>query len=228
MARRLVLIGVPGAGKGTQGRRLATRYGIPSISTGEMLREAVREGTPLGVAAQERIDRGELVPDEVVIRLVADRLDRPDTEHGFLLDGFPRTLAQGEALDAELTRRAAPVEAVLYFAAPVEVVIERLGRRLECPVCHRTYDSTAIRPRSEGKCDADGTVLVDRADDDEESVRRRIRVFFDETEVLRDYYRKDGRLREIDANRSPDAVFDQLVEALEGTRAATAGESKPQ
>jgi adenylate kinase len=227
MARRLVLLGVPGAGKGTQGRRLATRYGIPAISTGEMLREAVREGTPLGAAAQKRIDRGELVPDDVVIGLVAERLDRPDTEHGFLLDGFPRTLAQGEALDAELERRGTPLDIVFYFAAPIEVVVARLGRRLECPVCHRTYDSTTIRPRNEGRCDADGSALVDRSDDDEASVRRRIKVFFEETEVLRDYYRKSGRLREIDANRNPDTVFEQLVVAVEGARAPAAGGGKP-
>ncbi len=228
MAKRLVLLGVPGAGKGTQGRRLAERYRIPQIATGEMLREAVRNRTPLGLAAKERMDEGHLVPDEVVIGLVAERLAAPDTRDGFLLDGFPRTLPQGEALDEELRKLGAPIDAVLYFSAPVEVVVERLSRRLECPTCHRTYNTAGMRPRIEGRCDFDGSSLIDRADDDVESVRRRIEVFFRETEVLRDYYRRSGRLKEIDANRRPNAVFENLVEAIEGakSRATSGGTTK--
>jgi adenylate kinase len=221
MSYRLILLGVPGAGKGTQGRRLRERYDIPQIATGEMLREAVKNNTPLGLAAKERMDQGLLVPDDVVIGLVAERLGQGDLGNGFILDGFPRTLAQGEALDELLKRLSLRLDGVLYLHAPVEVVVARLSGRLECPQCHRAYNTAGMKPEVEGSCDIDGTELMDRADDDADSVRRRIEVFSKETEPLTEFYRRSDRLREVDANRSPDEIFSDLVAAVEGVAAAT-------
>ena len=221
MARRLIFLGPPGVGKGTQARRLVERYEVPQIATGEMLREAIKLGTELGLAAKQRMDQGLLVPDEVVIGLVKERLQSEDTDAGFILDGFPRTLPQAQALDAVLEKVGRPIDAVVYFSAPVEVVTARLSRRLECPACHRTYNAVGAVPKVTGICDFDGAALLDRADDDAMSVQRRIEVFFKETEVLRSYYKDSGRLLEVDADQAPDAVFASLVEAVEaGTQAA--------
>jgi adenylate kinase len=216
MARRLILLGGPGAGKGTQGRRLRERYDIPQIATGEILREAVKNQTPLGLKAKERMDQGLLVPDDVVIGLVDERLQQPDVAGGFILDGFPRTLPQGEALDDILGRLSIKLDAVLYLTAPVEVVVQRLSGRLECPVCHRAYNAVGMKPKVEGRCDVDGSELIDRTDDDAESVRRRIKVFFEETEPLVEFYRSSDRLHEVDANRGAEEIFSDLVAAVEG------------
>ena len=150
---RLVLLGVPGVGKGTQGRRLVERFAIPQIATGDILRDAVKNGTPLGKAAKERMDAGLLVPDEVVIGIVEERLRAADCARGFILDGFPRTIAQAEALDAMLTRAGTPLDRVLNLVAPTEQVVARLSTRLECPVCHRTYNPAGAPPRDGVHCD---------------------------------------------------------------------------
>jgi adenylate kinase len=224
VSRRLIFLGPPGVGKGTQARRLVEHCKVPQIATGEMLREAIKQGTELGLAAKERMDRGLLVPDEVVIGLVLERLRAEDTQRGFILDGFPRTLPQAKALDEVLEKLGRRIDAAVYFTAPVEVVTARLSRRLECPACHRTYNAVGVQPRVDGLCDYDGTVLLDRADDDAASVKRRIGVFFAETEVLRSYYRDSGRLLEINADQAPDAVFAGLLEAMNtGTSASREG-----
>jgi adenylate kinase len=220
MSRRTVLLGVPGAGKGTQGRRLGGHYQIPQISTGEILRAAVKDQTPLGLEAKQLMDRGDLVPDKVVIGLVEERLQQPDAAGGFILDGFPRTLAQGKALDGLLENKGIELDAVLFFAAPTEVVMSRLSFRLECPVCHRVYgNEVATRPTVDSRCDADDQELIDRSDDDLESVRRRIEVYFEETAPLIEYYRGTNRLSEVDANRAPDEIFADLVAALDSGHA---------
>src|SRR5688572_23203837 len=214
---RLVLLGVPGAGKGTQGRRIATTWGLPQISTGEILREAVKQGSPLGRAARERMDQGLLVPDDVVIGIVEERLGRPDTARGFILDGFPRTDAQAEALDAMLERRGTPLDRVLEITAPADVVVERLSTRLECPVCHRTYNPAGAPPRDGKHCDDHPDVeLITRVDDDLEKIRKRIEVFQAETAPLVDYYRRDGRLRQVEGLGDPDRVFERVQQALDG------------
>ena len=212
---RLVLLGVPGVGKGTQGRRLAEKFAIPQIATGEILREAVKQGTPLGLAAKARMDQGLLVPDEVVIGIVEERLKSPDCMRGFILDGFPRTVAQAEALDAMLARAGAPLDRVLNITAPTEVVIERLATRLECPACHRTYNPAGAAPKVEGFCDFDPTVaLVTRQDDDRAKIVKRIEVFEAETAPLVGYYRQSGRLREIGGLGATEEVHARVLDAV--------------
>ena len=212
---RLVLLGVPGAGKGTQGRRLAEKFGIPQIATGEILREAVKNQTPLGRSAKERMDAGLLVPDEVVIGIVAERLKADDCRTGFILDGFPRTVAQAEALDAMLAQAGTPLERALNITAPMDVVVDRLSTRLECPVCHRTYNPAGAAPKVAGMCDFDpGVALVTRKDDDLDKIRKRIEVFQAETAPLEGYYRRDGRLKEVAGLGATDEVFARVLDAL--------------
>lgn len=212
---RLVLLGVPGAGKGTQGRKLAERLGIPQVATGEILREAVKQGTPLGLAAKLRMDEGLLVPDDVVIGIVEQRLAEPDAARGFILDGFPRTVAQAEALDAMLARAGRPLDRVVNLTAPTAVVVERLTARQECPVCHRTYNPAGVAPKVAGFCDDHpDTALIQRRDDDRAKVQKRIEVFHAETAPLVDYYRASGRLRDIAGLGDPEAVFARVLGAL--------------
>ena len=220
---RLVLLGVPGAGKGTQGRRLAERHGIPQVATGEILREAVKNGTPLGLAAKAKMDQGLLVPDEVVIGIVEERLKQADAAKGFILDGFPRTTAQAVALDAMLARAGTPLDRVLEIAAPVEDVVARLTTRLECPVCHRTYNPAGAPPRDGVHCDDHpATALVHRVDDDAEKIRKRIEVFHAETAPLSEHYAKDGRLRRVDGMGELDDVTRRVTEALADVEGAAA------
>ena len=217
---RLVLLGVPGAGKGTQGRRLAEKFGIPQVATGEILREAVKNRTALGLAAKDRMDAGLLVPDEVVIGIVGERLRDPDCVRGFILDGFPRTVEQAKALDLMLERSGKPLERVLHITAPTDIVVERLSTRLECPVCHRTYNPAGAAPKVEGFCDVDpGTALVTRKDDDLDKIRKRIEVYNAETAPLEIYYRSDGRLRDIEGLGETDEVFARVLNAVEGVQA---------
>ena len=220
---RLVLLGVPGAGKGTQGRRIADRHGIPVVSTGEILREAVKNGTPLGLAAKERMEQGLLVPDEVVIGIVEERLREKDCDAGFILDGFPRTVAQAEALDAMLARAGRPLDRVLSITAPTEAVVDRLSSRLECPVCHRTYHPVGAPPKDGVHCDDHPTTaLIHRADDDLDKIRKRIEVFQAETAPLSAYYAKDGRLREVAGIGELSEVETRVREALAGLEGARA------
>lgn len=221
---RLVLLGVPGAGKGTQGRRLVERFGIPQVATGEILREAVRNGSALGREAKVRMDQGLLVPDEVVIGIVEERLKAPDAVRGFILDGFPRTEAQAEALDAMLARAGTPLDRVIEIGAPTDRVVERLASRLECPVCHRTYNPSGVPPKDGVHCDDHPTVeLIHRVDDDGDKIRKRIEVFHAETAPLVEFYRRDGRLRRVEGMGEVDAVFERILEALSGVALAAEG-----
>ena len=212
---RLVLLGIPGAGKGTQGRLLAGRFGIPQVATGEILREAVKNGTPLGKAAKARMDQGLLVPDDVVIGIVEERLREPDAALGFILDGFPRTTAQAEALDAMLARAGTPLDRVLEISAPIEQVVRRLATRLECPVCHRTYNPAGAAPRDGVHCDDHADVeLIHRVDDDGDRIKKRIEVFHAETAPLAEYYARDGRLRRVEGLGEVDEVTGRVLSAL--------------
>jgi adenylate kinase len=214
---RLVLLGVPGAGKGTQGRRLVERFGIPQVATGEILREAVKQGTPLGKAAKAVMDQGLLVPDDVVIGIVEERLQQADAARGFVLDGFPRTTAQAEALDAMLARAGTPLDRVVELGANTEQVVARLAARLECPVCHRTYNPVGAVPKDGVHCDDHPAVaLIHRVDDDVDKIRKRIEVFQNETAPLASYYAKDGRLRRVDGLGDVDEVTRRVLEALDG------------
>ncbi|MFI5370319.1 MAG: adenylate kinase [Candidatus Eisenbacteria bacterium] len=212
---RVVLLGPPGVGKGTQGRRLAGAQRWALISTGEILRAAVAQGTPVGVEARKRMDQGLLVPDDVMIALVRERSDAPDARGGFVLDGFPRTVAQANALDSMLQARGHRLDAVVSLAVPEDELVRRLSARRECPICKRAYNLDTNPPKDGVHCDDHPeAVLVQRADDAEATVRRRLDVYRRETAPLLDYYRGQGRLREVPGSGPMDDVYHALTVAL--------------
>jgi adenylate kinase len=225
---RLVLFGAPGSGKGTQGPILAKRFGIPQVSTGEILREHVRLGTDLGVVAEGYMSAGELVPDDVTINIIRVRIKEPDAATGFILDGFPRTIPQAQALDRMLEGEGQPLDRVIYLAVSPEVLVDRLSSRWTCPCCGRVY-SKALPPKRPGYCDVDTNVeLEQREDDKPEAVRRRIEVFMEQTFPVLDYYREQGKVPEIDGERSVDEITEEIVEELGGppSEAPTSGHAK--
>jgi adenylate kinase len=215
---RLVLLGPPGAGKGTQARRLAARWSVPQVSTGDMLREAVARGTRLGLEARRYMDAGELVPDAVMIGLVRERLAQPDGRKGFVLDGFPRTAAQAEALDQLLEAEGTPLDRVVLVQLADEDLVTRLSGRRVCRSCGRNYHVTFSPPQVAGRCDACGGELSQRTDDEEATVRRRLAVYARDTRPLVDYYRRRGLLTTISGAGTMDAVQAELVTAAEGPR----------
>ncbi len=211
---RLVLLGPPGAGKGTQAQRLADRFDIPQISTGDILREHVQTGTPLGIRARAFMDRGEYVSDHLVVQMVMDRLDEADAQKGFILDGFPRTVPQAQALEDALAQVGRPLSAVLKFSISDDMAVLRLSNRWTCPACKRTYNMEFKRPVNDKLCDVDGTSLERRADDDELTVRRRLAVYQEQTEPLERFFLDRGVLRDVDAQASEDLVSERTMEAL--------------
>jgi adenylate kinase len=212
---RLVLLGPPGAGKGTQGVLLAERYGIPQISTGEILRDHVQRGTKLGIRARSYMDRGEYVPDEVVVSMVMDRLAAPDAKDGFILDGFPRTVAQAEALERALEAAGGPLTAVLKFSIGGDLAVRRLVGRYTCPNCGRTYHLEFKPPANDELCDVCGATLERRADDDELTARRRLAVYREQAAPLERFYAERDLLHQVDAEASPDEVIARTVKGLE-------------
>lgn len=211
----LIFLGAPGAGKGTQAKRTVDKYRIPQISTGDMLRDAVAKGTELGRRAKEYMDRGDLVPDEIVIGIVKDRLQQPDCKKGFILDGFPRTLAQAEALDEILKELNKKIDAVINIAVPEEEVVKRITYRRTCKNCGAVYHLIYAPPRRNNKCDKCGGELYQRDDDKEETVRERYRVYKQNTEPLVDYYRKKKVLYDIDGTKDIEGVWEEIVKILE-------------
>jgi adenylate kinase len=213
---RAVLMGPPGAGKGTQAKFLAKDAAVPQIATGDILRKAREEGTPLGKEAQSYMDRGDLVPDAVVIGLIEQRLAEPDAAQGFLLDGFPRTVPQAEALDRLLAEIQQPLEDVLLIDVPEEAIVRRLSGRRTCPACGRPYHVENDPPPSDGRCGSCGTELVTRQDDRPETVQARLKVYGESTAPLRDYYAAKGLLRTIDGLGEVEEVTARLKAALRG------------
>ena len=211
---RLVLLGPPGAGKGTQGQRLAERFDIPQISTGDTLRSHVQEGTMLGVKARAFMDRGEYVPDEVVVEMVMDRLQEDDAQKGFILDGFPRTARQALALEEALGQAGRPLDAVLKFSISDQMAVRRLLNRWTCPNCKRTFNAEFIPPAAQGICDTCGGQLERRADDDELTILRRLAVYRDQTEPLEAFYGERDLLLKIDAEAREDVVGERTLSAL--------------
>lgn len=214
MSRFIVLLGPPGAGKGTQAKLVSGKLKMPHISSGDIFRENLKNKTELGALAEGYINRGELVPDDVTIAMIKDRLSRPDCSLGALLDGFPRTAAQAEALDGMLTDLDGRVVAVPYIKVAEEVLIERLTGRWTCPVCGRVYHEKFNPPKEAGLCDYDQAELYQRDDDKAETVKRRIRVYLEQTQPLIDYYQEKGILLEIDGAQSIDMVSLDLLAAL--------------
>jgi len=210
----LIFLGAPGAGKGTQAKKVSEKYGIPQISTGDMLREAVAKGTELGKKAKEYMDKGELVPDEIVIGIVKERLQQPDCERGFILDGFPRTLAQAKALDEMLKELNKKIDGVINIAVPEEEVVKRIVNRRTCRNCGAVYHLIYNPPKEDNKCDKCGGELYQRDDDKEETVRERFRVYKQNTEPLIDYYRKKGVLYDVDGTKDINGVWEEIVAVL--------------
>ncbi|MEO5656422.1 MAG: adenylate kinase [Nitrospiria bacterium] len=195
---RVVFIGPPGVGKGTQAQRLAARHGLVKISTGDVLREAVRQGSPLGVRAKGFMDAGSLVPDELVIEMLAERLTGADTTVGYLLDGFPRTIVQAEALERMMAARNERLDQVVAFDADPEVIVARLAGRRSCPGCAKVYHVRCDPSSAGGACETCGTTLIQREDDREETIRRRLQVYERETAPLLAFYRTRSLLAQID------------------------------
>jgi len=213
--RYVVLLGPPGVGKGTQAERLMAHLGLPHVASGDLFRENLKAETPLGLRAKSYMDRGALVPDDITIAMVVDRLARPDCAGGAILDGFPRTVAQAQALADALAGKGQTVEAVLYIDAPVDVLLARLGGRWTCRNCGTVYHMLFNPPRVTGRCDKCGGELYQRADDTPETHRRRIEVYQEQTSPLTDWYRAKGLLREVDGTQDIDGVTAALIAALE-------------
>ncbi len=211
----IIFLGPPGAGKGTQAKILVEKYGIPQISTGDMLREHVANGTELGTKAKEYMEKGQLVPDEIILSMVKERLSQPDAQKGFILDGFPRTVAQAEALDKMLDEMGKKIEFVLALIVPDEELVTRLTGRRTCKKCGMMYHIKFKPPKVEGKCDACGGELYQRPDDNEETVRNRLKVYHEQTAPLIEYYRNKGVLFEVDGNKSIEEITQQLINILE-------------
>ena len=213
----VILLGAPGAGKGTQAERIVAHFGLPHVSTGEMLRAAVAAGTEMGLAAQRHMSAGELVPDEVVIGVVRDRLAEPDTANGFLLDGFPRTIEQAERLDAILAEAGRAVTHVVLIDVPEDELVQRIAGRRSCTGCGKLYNVTFDPPQRAGVCDVCGAELMQRADDNEATVRNRLEVYRSQTAPLVGYYRGHGVLGEAHGGgKRPDEVFAQVAALLGG------------
>jgi adenylate kinase len=209
---RVVLLGPPGSGKGTHGKRLAESLHVPLIATGDILRQAIAEETALGLSAQADVKAGRLVADQTVLGLIETRLARPDAERGFIMDGFPRTVAQAEGLRDMLGAR--PIDRVVYLVVPAEVVVNRLRDRWLCPSCGAIYNVSTAPPRVEGICDRCGAALKQRADDKPETVRARLEVYEKETAPLVSYYEKAKCLRNVDAAGPPGEVYSAIQRAI--------------
>lgn len=214
MSRYIVLLGPPGAGKGTQAKLVSGKLNMPHISSGDIFRENLKNQTDLGALANAYIARGELVPDDITIAMIKDRLSQPDCGQGALLDGFPRTVAQAEALDRMLADLDGRVSAVPYIKVAEDILIERLTGRWTCPTCNRVYHGRFNPPKKMGYCDYDDAELYQRDDDKAETVTRRIRVYLEQTQPLIDYYRNAGTLLEVDGAQAIDMVSEELLAAL--------------
>jgi adenylate kinase len=215
---RLILVGPPGAGKGTQAVNLAAHFSIPHISTGDIFRSNLKEGTPLGVEAKSYMDRGELVPDEVTNRMVKDRLGKDDVRSGFLLDGFPRNVFQAEVLRAILSEKQSPLEAALELSVDNGEIIKRLAGRRTCKECQRAFHVDYEPSKVEGRCDGCGGTLYQRDDDKEEVIARRLEVYNEQTAPIIDFYRREGLLVTIPAMGPVDEITQRAINALNAIR----------
>ena len=210
----IILLGPPGAGKGTQAKSISKEYKIPHISTGDIFRKNISEKTPLGLEAKGYMDNGQLVPDELTINLVKDRLTHKDCENGFMLDGFPRTVKQAEALDAFLKERHIDIDAALLIDAPKELIVERMTGRRVCSHCGETYHVVNIPPIVEDVCDECGSALVQRKDDNLETVLERLDVYDRQTTPLVEYYKGRGKIKSVDGSKELHEVFEDIRDLL--------------
>ncbi len=211
---KIIMLGAPGAGKGTQAKMIAEKYGVPHISTGDIFRANIKNGTELGKEAKGYMDKGLLVPDELTVRLLLDRVAQEDCVNGYVLDGFPRTIPQAEVLDEKLTELDEKVDYAVNVDVPDENIINRMSGRRACLNCGATYHIVSIPPKKEGICDVCGSELVLRDDDQPETVKNRLKVYHEQTQPLIDYYEKKGVLRTVDGTLPMEEVFDAIVRIL--------------
>ena len=211
---KIIMLGAPGAGKGTQAKRIAEKYTIPHISTGDIFRANIKNGTELGKKAKEFMDQGLLVPDELTCDLVMDRIQQDDCKNGFVLDGFPRTIPQAEALDEALNKIGQKMDYAIDVDVPDENIVNRMGGRRACLSCGATYHVEFNPTKAEGICDACGAQTVLRDDDKPETVQKRLTVYHDQTQPLIDYYKNQGILKSVDGTQPMEAVFDAIVGIL--------------
>lgn len=211
---RIVLLGPPGAGKGTQAKLIVEKYNIPHISTGDIFRKNIKEMTPLGIKAKEYIDKGQLVPDELTVDIVKDRIQEDDCKNGFLLDGFPRTVAQADALSEVLEELGTKLDSVININVDENNLIVRLSGRRVCPKCGASFHVVFNPPKQEGICDYCGAQIVQRADDSEETVKNRLSVYNKQTQPLIEYYTNNGLIKNIDGEQDINKVFAEICEVL--------------
>lgn len=211
---KIIMLGAPGAGKGTQAKRIAEKYTIPHISTGDIFRANIKNGTDLGRKAKEYMDQGLLVPDELTCDLVMDRIQKDDCKNGFVLDGFPRTIPQAEALDAALSKIGQKMDYAIDVDVPDENIVNRMGGRRACLSCGATYHVEFNPTKEEGICDACGAQTVLRDDDKPETVQKRLTVYHDQTQPLIDYYKKQDILKSVDGTQPMEAVFNAIIGIL--------------
>jgi len=209
-----IILGAPGAGKGTQADFLSQEMKLPHIASGDLFRQAAEERTEIGLLAKSYMDKGELVPDEVTVRIILDRIEQPDCAAGCILDGFPRTLQQAKALDKAFEQKGESVDKAIYIDVPSEELVKRLSRRWLCRNCQTPYHMTSSPPKTPGKCDKCGVELYQRSDDKEETVRERLNVFFTQTLSILDYYKKQGKLTKVNGNQEIQEVTEEIRSAL--------------
>jgi len=214
----IVLLGAPGAGKGTQADILSEEMGLPHIASGDLFRQAAEKKTEVGLLAKSYMDKGELVPDEIVTKMILDRISEPDCAAGCVLDGFPRTLRQAQVLDEALKKRGKNIDKAVYIEVPDEELIKRLSGRWLCRACQAPYHMTSSPPRLPGKCDKCGGELYQRSDDTEDTIRERLSVFFAQTVPILDYYRKQGKLIKVNGNSEVADVARRIISAIEAPK----------
>ncbi len=214
MSMKIIMLGAPGAGKGTQAKMIAEKFSIPHISTGDIFRANIKNGTELGKKAKEYMDKGQLVPDELTVEILLDRVANEDCKNGYVLDGFPRTIPQADVLDKELTKLGDKVDFAINVDVPDENIVRRMSGRRACLKCGATYHIEHIPPKKEGICDTCGSELVQRDDDKPETVQNRLSVYHEQTQPLIDYYNKKNILKTVDGTKDMQEVFSDIVNIL--------------
>ncbi len=211
---KIIMLGAPGAGKGTQAEMIADKYGLPHVSTGDIFRANIKNGTELGKEAKKYMDQGLLVPDELTVRILLDRVAKEDCKDGYVLDGYPRTIPQAEVLDEALAKLGDKIDCAIDVDVPDDVIIKRMSGRRACPSCGATYHIENIPPKKEGICDKCGEALILRDDDKGETVKKRLDVYHEQTQPLIDFYTAKGILKSVDGTQGMQKVFDDIIEIL--------------
>lgn len=212
---KIIMLGAPGAGKGTQAKMIADKYDIPHISTGDIFRANIKNGTALGMEAKGYMDQGKLVPDELTVKILLDRVAKDDCKNGYVLDGFPRTIPQAEVLDKALTELNDKIDFAINVDVPDENIVRRMSGRRACLNCGATYHITHVPPKTEGICDRCGNELILRDDDKEETVKNRLTVYHEQTQPLIEFYTAKGVLKDVDGTQDMQVVFDNIIACLE-------------